>query len=106
MSLYADDITISGPITHKAMIWKLKQIVRRHRLRLKRNKEVILTSSPADITGVIVRGEETLLPNRNGKAPADLKQERLLARNPETRMRLDSQIAGCQAQHAQVEART
>ena len=90
----------------KAMIWKIKQVVHRHGLRLRPDKEASLISAPADITGVIVRDERTLLPNRQLKALAELKQERRLARNPEIRQRLDRKIAGRLAQRAQVEARS
>ena len=76
MSLYADDITISGPVIRKAMIWRIKQIVHRHGLRLKPDKEASLISAPAFITGVIVRDERTLLPNRQLKALAELKQRK------------------------------
>lgn len=106
MSLYADDITISGPVIRKVMIWKIKKVVHRYGLRPKADKEASLISAPADITGVIVRGKRTLLPNRQLKALVELKRERRLVRNPEARRRLDNQIAGRKAQRAQVEART
>ncbi len=103
MSLYADDITISGRVIPKAMIWRMKQIVYRHGLRLKSAKEVSLISAPADITGVIVRGERTLLPNRKLKLLAELKKTRRVVTNPKIRQRLDNQIAGRNAQRKQVE---
>ncbi len=87
------------------MIWQVKQIVHRSGLRLKPEKGASLISGPANITGVIVRGEQTFLPNRQLKALAKSKQERRLAGTPETRQRLDSQIARRKAQRAQVEAR-
>lgn len=103
MSLYADDITISGSVVPKAMIWRVKQIVHRHGLRLKPAKEVSLISAPADITGVIVRGKRTLLPNRQLKQLAELKKARRVIKNPKVRQRLDNQIAGRKAQRKQVE---
>lgn len=105
LSLYADDITISGPTVPKAMIWRMKQVVHRHGLRLKPAKEVSLISAPADVTGVIVRGERTLLPNRKLKLLAELKKQRRKVRNPKLRKRLDNQIAGRKAQRKQVERR-
>ena len=103
MSLYADDITISGQVIPKAMIWRMKQIVYRHGLRLKPAKEVSLISAPADITGVIVRGKRTLLPNRKLKLLAELKTARRTVKNPKVRQRLDNQIAGRKAQRKQVQ---
>lgn len=103
MSLYADDITISGRVVPKAMIWRMKQIVHRHGLRLKPAKEVSLISTPADVTGVIVRGDQTLLPNRKLKLLVELKTMRRTVKNPQARKRIDSQIAGRIAQRSQVE---
>ena len=73
ISVYADDITISGPVVPKSMIWRVKQAVHRHGLYLKPSKEVSLVAAPADITGVIVRGTKTKLPNRQLKVLAELK---------------------------------
>jgi len=72
----------------------MKRIVYRHDLRLKPAKEVSPISAPADITGVIVRGEQTLLPNRKLKLLAEPKAERRTIRNPKKRRRLDNRIAG------------
>lgn len=105
LSLYADDITISGPMIPKAMIWRLKQVVHKHGHRLKPAKEVSLISAPADVTGVIVRGEQTLLPNRQLKLLAELKKARRATKSPKARQKLDNQIAGRKAQRNQVERR-
>ena len=105
LSLYADDITISGSVVRKAMIWQVKQIVHRHGHRLKAKKEVSLINAPADITGVIVKGERTLLPNRQHKELARLKRDRSTATNPKLQRTLDNQIAGRKAQRKQVEGR-
>ncbi len=105
LSLYADDITISGTVIRKAMIWQVKQIVHRHGLRLKAKKEVSLINAPADITGVIVRDGRTLLPNRQHKELAKLKRVRAATNNPKLQKTLDNQIAGRKAQRKQVEGR-
>ncbi len=103
VSVYADDITISGDKVPKVMIWKIKKIIHNHGLRLKPSKEISLISAPADITGVIVRNGKTKLPNRQLKKLAQLKVERAKIRNPTLRKMLDSKIAGRQSQRSQVE---
>ncbi len=103
LSLYADDITISGPVVRKALIWEIKKLIHKNGLRLKVSKEVSLIHSPADITGVIVKDGKTHLPNRQLKRLAELKQERARATNPKLRARLDHQLAGRIAQRHQVE---
>ena len=48
----------------KKVIWEIKQAVHKHRLKIKADKELSLIDSPAAITGVIVAGNQTKLPNR------------------------------------------
>lgn len=103
LSLYADDITVSGPVVRKALIWEVKKLVHSNGLRLKVSKEVSLIAAPADITGVIIKDGKTHLPNRQLKRLAELKQERERATNPKVKARLDNQLAGRIAQRRQVE---
>ena len=103
MSLYVDDITISGPVVHKAMIWQVKKIIHRCGLRLNDKKEYSLTFAPAEITGVIVKGNRMQLPNRKYKILYDLKKQRQVITNINDLKSLDNQIAGREAQRRQVE---
>lgn len=103
LSLYADDITISGDVVPKALIWEIKKLIFSNGLRLKDAKEVSLINAPADITGVIVKDGATHLPNRQLKRLAELKQQRALIRNPKVRERIENQIAGRISQRKQVE---
>jgi hypothetical protein len=104
LSLYADDLTISGDIVRKKMIWDIKKIVHGSGLRFKSSKEHSLIHSPADITGVIVKAEGTHLPNRQFKKLVDLKRQRAVAQNPSDKAKLEKQIAGRIAQRRQVES--
>ncbi len=103
LSLYADDITISGDVVPKALIWEIKKLIFSNGLRLKASKEISLINAPADITGVIVKDSATHLPNRQLKRLAELKQQRARTTNPRLRARIDNQIAGRLAQRKQVE---
>jgi len=103
MSLYVDDITISGPIVKKAMIWQIKKIIHRYGLRLNDDKEFSLICSPAEITGVIIRNNQMLVPNRKLKILHDLKKQRRGTKNTKEMISLDNQIAGREAQRRQVE---
>jgi len=102
-SVYADDITISGPIVRKKVIWEIKRAVHKHGLKINASKELSLIDSPATITGVIVDGDRTKLPNRQLKRLFDLHGERHLAKNNFLKRMLDHQIAGRIAQKRQVE---
>ena len=102
-SVYADDITISGPIIRKEVIWEIKGAVHKHGMKVKAEKELSLIDSPADITGVIVVGNQTKLPNRQLKRLFELRGERHLAKGNVLKRLLDNQIAGREAQKRQVE---
>lgn len=103
LSLYADDITISGDVVPKALIWEIKKLIFSNGLRLKDSKEVSLINAPADITGVIVKDGATHLPNRQLKRLAELKHQRASTTNSKLRGRIDNQIAGRLSQRKQVE---
>lgn len=102
-SVYADDITISGPIVPKKVIWEIKQAVHKHGLKIKADKELSLIDGPATITGVIVVGDQTKLPNRQLKRLFELRGERHRAKSTVLKRLLDGQIAGRVAQRRQVE---
>ena len=102
-SVYADDITISGPIIRKEVIWEIKGTVHKHGMKVKAEKELSLIDSPADITGVMVVGDQTKLPNRQLKRLFELRGERHLAKSNVLKRLLDNQIAGREAQKRQVE---
>ena len=102
-SVYADDITISGQLVRKAVIWEIKGAVHKHGLMIKAEKELSLIDSPADITGVIVDGDRTKLPNRQLKRLFELRGERHRAKSIVLKRMLDNKIGGRVAQKRQVE---
>jgi hypothetical protein len=103
LSVYADDITISGNHVSGAMIWQVKQCVHRHGMKIKAKKEHCLIYSAAEITGVIVTENKTLIPNRKLLELTNLKEERIRTANKKERAVLDRRIAGRRAQRRQVE---
>ena len=106
LSVYADDLTISGRMIPKATIWRIKKTVHRHGLRLKPSKEASLVARHAEVTGVVVRRDGRLaVPNRNLKVLAELSAQRSRARDPDRQKTLDRRIAGRKAQRKQVEGR-
>ncbi len=102
-SVYADDITLSGAIVPKKSIWEIKRIIHKHGMKVKKDKELSLIDSSADITGVIVVGNQTKLPNRQLKSFVELRGERHRAKSNALKRLLDSKIAGRVAQRRQVE---
>jgi hypothetical protein len=104
-SVYADDITVSGSLVRKEVIWEIKRSIDKHGLKVKAEKELSLIHSPADITGVIVHDNRTKLPNRQHQKLFELRGARHRAKSAQLKRMLDSQIAGRMAQRRQVEQR-
>lgn len=64
MTLYVDDITISGIGANKKLLCDVRQIVRRHGLKTKCEKtKTFPLNAPKTVTGAIVLGSEIKLPN-------------------------------------------
>lgn len=104
LSVYADDITLSGEKVSGALVWKVKQIIVKNGFRLKREKEVSLIGSTADITGVIVRAGTLKLPNRQHKKLAEIKNLQKLTTDKILLAKLESQLKGRLAQRRQIES--
>jgi retron-type reverse transcriptase len=62
LTVYIDDVTISGQSVDPQDIWRIKQVI--HRSGLKYHKEKTYTDRPAEITGVIVDGDRLIVPDR------------------------------------------
>ena len=54
LSVYADDLTISGSTVPEASIWAIKRVLRKHGHRYNASKERCKRLKPAEITGVIL----------------------------------------------------
>lgn len=78
LSIYADDITISGKVVLKELVWKITKIIHKQGLSLKREKEQSLIFKPVEITGVIVSNGKPFLPNRQHKELSLLKLKTLV----------------------------
>ncbi len=62
LTVYVDDITISGSNVTALDMWNVKQVL--HRAGLKYHKEKAYHDRPAEVTGVIVDHSGLLTPNR------------------------------------------
>ncbi|MEL6663017.1 MAG: reverse transcriptase family protein [Pseudomonadota bacterium] len=102
LSLYADDITISGKTVYEKDVWAIKQCLFRFGHRYSERKERALIDRPADITGVIVSGDELLLPNRQHKELARVARAFDKAKDARERTYLGRQMRGRTAQAGQI----
>ncbi|MBX4882614.1 RNA-directed DNA polymerase [Rhizobium bangladeshense] len=104
LSVYADDITISGSKVPGGLVWQIKQTIHKNGFKLKRDKELSLIASPADITGVIVQNGQLKLPNRQRKKLVELVSQQKATSDKKLLAKLDNQIQGRIAQRRQIES--
>lgn len=102
LSIYADDITISGDSVLGETVWLVKQALHKHGHKFNIKKERSIVNKPVEITGVIVSTDKLLLPNRQHEKLHKTLIDRSLARSPKARAKLDQQIRGRVAQASQI----
>ncbi len=103
LSIYADDITLSGDVVPTKAVWEIKKALHRHGHAYSKKKERNLIEKPADITGVIVAGDTLLLPNRQHHKIAELTKQRQFAHTSNELGSLERKLRGRFAQARQIE---
>ena len=102
LSVYADDLTISGEIVPESLIWDIKKTLFRHGFRHKPRKERSKIKKPAEITGVILQGDRLLVPNRQHQKLHEVRKEFKACRSSEHRRKLKEQLEGRESQFRQI----
>jgi hypothetical protein len=75
MTLYVDDITVSGPGATKKLMSEIRQIVRRHGLCTKKSKtKTFAPNSVKSVTGVMISQNQLCLPNIRHKRIKEVRQ--------------------------------
>ncbi|WP_211230265.1 reverse transcriptase family protein [Inquilinus limosus] len=100
LTVYIDDVTISGPTLSAAAIWKIKKLIHRHGLQY--HKEKIYVDRPAEVTGVIVRNGRLLVPNRQLAKLYRARREFLDSGDQDQKSHIATQISGLEGQINQV----
>jgi len=62
LTVYVDDVTISGAKVPNADVWQVRRMIHRTGLRYHKLKHYV--DKPAEVTGVIVRDGRVVVPNR------------------------------------------
>lgn len=103
ITVYADDITISGPRVPGELMWQVRRAVELHGFNLKEEKERRARGGVADITGVICKDGKLTVPNRQRRKAVKLKEELDAARSPSAQKRIGQRLAGLKSQRQQIE---
>jgi hypothetical protein len=100
LTVYIDDVTVSGATVSEAMMWEIRKAI--HRAGLRYHKEKLYVERPAEITGVIVDGDVLRPPHRQHKkirvGEANLKAEK----KPFLAQKISGQLTGLKGQLEQI----
>lgn len=102
LSVYADDVTISGRTVLERVVWRVKTLLRLHGHRCVDAKERAKHARPAEVTGVIVRGARLQTPNRLHRKLHEIRREAFRTRSDEHRSNLMARVRGREAQMEQI----
>ena len=105
LSVYADDLTISGETVPEATIWEIKKVLLRHGHCYQASKERSKHGGAAEITGVILRPDGLQVPNRLHKKLHDVRRELGRANSDKNKAALKAKVLGREAQMNQVMSR-
>jgi hypothetical protein len=104
VTIWIDDITISGPKVPKAVVWQIKNAIHAGGLRYHKEKRAV--DRRAEVTGVVVlRDGQLVVPNRQRRKLRDLARQKDRERRPEANKSLIGRLAGMNGQVAQIAAR-
>lgn len=103
LSVYADDLTISGDVVRKSTVWDIKKCLVRHGHRHAQDKERSCRGTPAEITGVILHHKGVSAPHRQHQRAHEIRGD-IRRASPEALTKLRRQLSGRMAQMAQIHA--
>ena len=105
LSVYADDLTISGDVVPEAAIWEIKKILKMHGHRFKKSKEQSKRLKPVEITGVILKLGGLHAPNRQHKKLHEVRSALSSAKSANQRSSFGAQVRGRETQMNQIMSR-
>jgi hypothetical protein len=105
LSVYADDLTMSGDTVHESAVWDIKVIFHRHGHRYAKHKERSRRDRPAEVTGVMLSRDGVSPPNRQRFKISKLRDDinKTKASSP-VKIKLEAQLRGRLSQINQIDA--
>lgn len=100
LTVYIDDMTLSGEKVPGKVFWEIKRCIRGYGLHY--HKEKKFRGRYKEVTGVGIVGEKLVLPNRQHKKTHDLRQEIKFTNDPEKIAILKRSLKGRETQAQQI----
>lgn len=102
LSVYADDLTISGDVVPSQLVWDVKTTMRKHGHNFSREKERSKIRRPVEITGVIVTNNRMTIPNRQHKSIRDATVKLRTEKREDAIGKIQRELKGRSAQVNQI----
>lgn len=102
LTVYIDDITVSGEKVPETAMWEIKQAI--HGTGLRYHKEKEFFDRPAEVTGVFVKGSQLSAPDKQYKKLRIAESASASALGGVAAYKAKQQIAGLTGQLAQIQA--
>lgn len=104
LSVYADDLTISGDTVHERVVWEIKVILYRHGHRYAKHKERSRRDRAVEVTGVMLTRGGVSVPNRQRRKIIELRDDIGKVKASPQKAKMEAQLRGRLAQFDQVHA--
>lgn len=103
LTVYIDDLTISGKKVPGSLVWAVKQEIKNTGLQYHKEK-IFKGNHPRKVTGVIIKNNELRLPNAKHLKLRKLRRDLLNEEDPEQRRKILQKIRGSESQFLQIKA--
>lgn len=94
LTVYVDDVTLSGSTVLGQTLWDIKRTLWKHGHRTKAAKEESRRGTPVVVTGVVLRNEALLLPNAQHQRRHELRKALEVMPDGPERARVEAAVAG------------
>ena len=101
LTVYIDDITLSGNAVPEKVIWAVRKQI--HSRGLHYHKERHFAQGVAEVTGTVIKDGRMVVPNRQRKKAYDTLMKLAVVSNPDELEQLASRLRGLTEQRRQVE---
>jgi retron-type reverse transcriptase len=98
LTVYVDDITISGKSVPEELVWRIKQVLRGHGHSHARKKERRHQNRAAEITGIMVAKDRVAVPHRHYKKMQHARLSARLADDEQERSALTARARSLEGQ--------
>lgn len=103
LTVYMDDVTISGEQVSDKMIWQIKKQFYCYGLRDNRNKEKYYSGKiPREVTGIIIKNGELKIPNRQHQKMYNIRKLICREADPTKQKELYQILKGLKSQARQI----